>query len=156
MPQVSLDGTIKPFEKQTGLDMAALLQNDSIPVKNGLMASMGAGLSGDAAKTLAAAIAKLDASVQDPAEAHYASAGGGGGGGSEAGDDGMAAAMAELMKSMQPKEEAAGGVSEVSDPKMNRSPAAIENDRSLSLFDRVTYRYKTVTKRMFSAPTTQQ
>jgi hypothetical protein len=63
------------------------------------------------------------------------------------------------MKNMQPGEEkAAGGTTEVSEARMNRSPAAIENDRSLSLFDRVTFRYKTVSRRMIptAALTTQQ
>ncbi len=111
------------------------------------------GMTGSQAATIASAIDGVAQYVGNSESAAMYAGGGGGGGGSaeEAGPD-MAAMMQGMMDQLNPnakkKDAPTTGVNAVIFANQNRTPAAVAEDRKLSIFDRVTYRYYYVGRRI--------
>jgi hypothetical protein len=153
---VAKNGFVDTFKKASGLDMSDLLTNQNATGAQALTAGMGGGLSSQGVQTLASAVKQLETdvlSLDDSATAYAANGSGGGADlGASDGEDEMAKAMAALMNGMNPKqEEESNGVSETAIQRANRtrSPAAIAEDPNLSIFERVTFRYSSVSRELF-------
>ena len=146
----------KEFKKDTGQDLANFLTKNDSPTA--LMGSaMSNGFNPTQAGKLANALSEMErnvgASGTEVPSAIYASGGGGAGngGGGEDPMAGMQDMMAGLMDQLNPnkkKEEQKSGVSAVIFANQTRSPASVAEDKKLSIFDRVTYRYYFVGKRI--------
>jgi hypothetical protein len=155
---IAKNGFVSAFEKN-GVGLSDLLTNQNAGAAEQITASMAGGMGGDGVRTLASAVKKALTEIgDDPGAVMASSRGGGGGSGGSSEDDAMAQAMAALLKGMNPDDkEAQPGVSETAIEKANRTrnPASIAEDPSISLFDRVTYRYTSVTKQIFAPPASQ-
>jgi hypothetical protein len=140
------------FKKSSGIDLGNFLNNSSSPEGAMIAASSGV-LKPDQASRLGAAMKDLGQQVarREPNSAY--SSGGGGfnhGGGSDPGMEGM---LAGLMNQFMPKQEGDGSQGTSTLPQIifanqNKPAASIPEDRTLSIFDRVTYRYYFVSPRM--------
>jgi hypothetical protein len=155
---IAKNGFVSAFEKN-GVGLSDLLTNQNAGAAEQLTASMAGGMGGDGVRTLASAVKKALTEIgDDPGAVMASSRGGAGGSGGSSEDDAMAQAMAALLKGMNPEDkEVQPGVSETEIEKAlrTRSPASIAEDPSISLFDRVTYRYTSVTKQIFAQPASQ-
>jgi len=112
----------------------------------------GSALGDEGRAQVQAAVAQTEGQLRrDSASSTYASSGGGGG--SNAGSDPMASvgqALGELMEGMnkKPEEGAAGSKSEQYSKNAVPYRSGIEEDRSISLFDRVSRRYLATRERL--------
>lgn len=137
---------VSGFKDSTGIPLEDFMTKASNP-RQAIMASAGGTLSGEQASHLSGALEKMEQgmNIPNPGSA-YASGGGGGGGGSGSADDAaMANMMAGLMAQFGPKgeggEDPQRGLKLVIFANQKRQPAAIAEDPTLSLFDRITFRY---------------
>lgn len=152
-----------PFRQASGQEFAQFVAANEAQEKTpaqALFASLSRNLDGAKASTLASAIKELaSAAESDGGSSAYASSSGGGGAGagSDGGSADMSATLAALMGQLGPN----GGTQDESHAdqetafatpelraRMNREPAAVAEDRSLSLFERVTYRYSALSRRI--------
>jgi hypothetical protein len=160
----------KEFQKNSGTSLADFLTRDGSP---GAMVGAAAsnGLSGAQASKLATGLGELEAKApylaQQGGDSGAGSSmyrgGGAGGAGAEGGDaipdmgQMMAGLMGQIGQMTQEQMQGGGenarptGVSAVVFANKTRSPASIVEDRSLNIFDRVTYRYYFVGSRMLTA-----
>jgi hypothetical protein len=152
------DGNLPPFASD-GRGLKDLVQAGRNPdaitgagdPKGALMAAMGGSFTPSGLTTLASTLDDMQQKIgaYDGISGAYASGGGGGEGGEGGGDGGdaqMAAMMAQMMDAMNPnakKGEKPTGVAAVvfAAQVQKRSPSAIAEDHTLSIFDRITYRY---------------
>lgn len=146
----------KEFQKDAGLPLNDFLSKDGSPAPM-MAAGMTHGLNPAQSAKLDAALSDLaqntDAAPSELVAQGMYSSGGGGGGGGEGEDPAaqMGAMVQDLMDKMNPnkkKEEQTTGVSAVIFANQTRSPAAVAEDRKLSIFDRITYRYYFVGRRI--------
>lgn len=152
---VSSPGFASELQKNSGLDPDQFMNSTQTPAQAILGASGGAGMNSSGLQTYAGMLGDLAAQFQggEPPNSVYAGGhGGGGGGGGAAPDDTAAfgAAMAGLMKTLNPnaeKEKAEGhSANNISFP--TRTPAYNADDPSFSIFDRVSFRYRYVSERL--------
>ena len=142
------------FQKDSGKSLSSFLGGNGPP--GGLMAQASSnGLdAGNSAKMMAAmdAVGSSVGSFDYSAGSGYAGGGGGGGSGGGEAEPDMAAMMAGLMDQLNPngkkKEDSNQGLREVIFANQSRTPAAVTEDRKLSIFDRITYRYYYVGRRL--------
>lgn len=140
------------FQKDSGKSLASFLAGNGPPGPQMTGASTN-GMSASQSATIASAIDGVAQSVGNSEYAAvYAGSGGGGGGAGEDGGSDMAALAQSLMDQMNPngkkKEAASTGVSAVIFANRSRTPTAVTEDRKLSIFDRVSYRYYYVGRRI--------
>ncbi len=156
---IAKPGFLNAFESTSGLGFGDLLTNENATAGQQLTAAMAGGMGSQGVATLAAAVKKVETAVGDDPGAMMASAGGGGGGaaGGASEDDALAQAMANLLKGVNGEKEEQPGVNETAIERANRtrSPASIAEDPSLSLFERVTFRYTSVSRQLFAPPPAQ-
>ena len=143
------------FQKDAGIPLSDFLSHNAAAAPM-MAAGMSRGLPPDQGAKVDAALNDLAQNTEAAPSDYVASTyvGGGGGGGSDTGDDSaaqMGAMMQGLMDKLNPgnkKDDTGTGVSAVIFANQNRSPAAVAEDRKLSIFDRVTYRYYFVGRRI--------
>lgn len=148
----------KAFEKSSGMKLDDYLKNGgNLSASDAIKASAGSALGEDGTAKLTkgiAAIEQVQPNFNAEASAAYA-AGGHGGGASASGDADFNNMMSGLMSKLMPKseQEKKTGVSEVkfSGPARNLASVTAE-DPTVSLFERVAYRYSHVTPRLLSDP----
>lgn len=147
----------KAFEKSSGMKLDDYLKNaGNLSPSNAIQAAAGSALSGDASVPLGKAIAAAEQAMPDfnqPISNAYASGGGGSKGGS--GDAEFNSMMSGLMGKLMPKteEEKKSGVSEVKFGGAVRNLASVTaEDTTVSLFERVAFRYSHVTPRLLNDP----
>lgn len=145
------------FQKATGQNLADFLKREDSP-RQLLGGVMGAGLGPTQSAKLAAALGSVEQQLAQGGVdgAAYASAGGGFDSGNDPafGDQALEEMMAGLAAKLAPQkegEEPQPGIATVifANNRYSRNPAAIAENPALSLFDRVTYRYYFVAKRIF-------
>lgn len=142
----------KEFQKDSGQSLGSFLARNDRP--GALMgAAMSNGLTSSQAAKLSSALADLEngAGTVPAPSSIYSGGGAGGGTGGEEPMAGMQEMMAGLMEQLNPngkQEEKKTGVGAVIFANQTRSPASVAEDRTLNLFDRVTYRYYFVGRRM--------
>ncbi len=154
-PAARMPGFIPALEKASGLPIDQLMSRGD---PGSIMGAVtGGALGGETGSAVQAAMAQASQNLRDsrgqPSAATYA--GGGGGGGSAASDDGMGdltKAFGNLMEGMTKKPEdadtARGHEEEFGDRKIASNGRPIEEDRSISLFDRISRRYRASQERM--------
>ena len=141
------------FEKATGQNLGEFLANADEP-HSALMTSMGANLTGTGKSELAGVLAAIDRSL--PFDTGAIARSGRGGGAGSSGDSAppdMAAMMAGIMGQFMPKEgsdEPPAGFTVMDFRSLTRSPAAVAEDRSINIFQRISFRYHYVGRRVFS------
>jgi hypothetical protein len=142
----------KEIQKDSGTSLADFLGKGGTPTS--LMGqAMSNGMSPNQAGKLAAALSQLENNVGNYEGSGPAYAGGGGGAARPGeGDESMTQMMSTLMDQLhpggKPGEEKKVGVSAVAFANQTRSPASVVNDKTLNIFDRVTYRYYYVGRRL--------
>lgn len=147
-------GFAKLVQKTTGMSLGDMMSKDTGALANAVSQMVG-DLPKDQAQTVATAFENMKSKVHssgDPASAY--SGGAGGGGGSRASGTDPMQMMTDFMKDFVPggapgKDDKSSGLSAVAFAN-RRSPASVTEDRTLSLFDRVTYRYHFVGKQMLT------
>jgi hypothetical protein len=142
------------LQKLTGEGMGQFMGSSN---PTGAMGGLGNSMSGADGQKLTAALAPMQAKfMTDDGAGAYASSGGGhGGGGSDAQPD-IAGLMAGIMGQMMPKKPDGTSPLTAVESAAQRSPAGmggLSEDRQVSLFDRVTYRYYKVSPSMLGAQT---
>jgi hypothetical protein len=144
------------YKKATGQDLGSYLSklNDSMSPSGVMQAALGpagqnAGVAAKLKETegaINAALAKLPSSAGS-----YASGGGSGGKAKPKADDDMSKMMADMMAAMtgEKKEEDKdpNAILIFGDRVAKMNPATLEQDKSVSLFERVSYRYQTTYRR---------
>lgn len=148
------------FQKLTGKSLGQFLSQDN--PKNAIGGALGGMLNADGNEKLASLLDSMEAKSKsfyatDMSGGSYASAGGGGGdsGGGEAMPD-FNSLMSGLMDQVNPgAKEMPPGLSEVDFAQLKRAPAQVVEDKSLSIFTRISFRYFYVGKRVLlsGAPT---
>jgi hypothetical protein len=149
----------KAFEKSSGMKLDDYLKNGgSLSGSDAIKAAAGAAMGGDdGAAKLTNAIAVVEQAQPNfntEAPASYI-AGGHGGSGSASGDAEFSNMMNGLMSKLMPKTDdpKKSGISEVKFSGAARNIASVTpEDTTVSLFDRVAYRYSHVTPRLLSEP----
>ena len=152
----------KEFQKNTGQSLSNFLAKNDRP-SSMLSGAMGNGLSATQAAKLASGLSDLErgVGVVEPSNSAYSGGGGAasGGGGEEDPMAGIQDMMAGLMDQMNPNKKAEDkktGVSAVVFANRNRSPASVAEDRTLSIFARVSYRYYYVGPKLEPGPQGEQ
>jgi hypothetical protein len=154
----------KAFEKSSGMNLGEYLKGaGNFSPSDAIKAATGSVMSADATPSVDKALAEAEKEASKyplmggDASAAYA-AGGGHGGGGGSGDADFANAMNGLMGKLLPKsdQDKKGGVSEVkfSGPQRNLASASAE-DPTISIFDRVAFRYSSIMPRILADPTRQ-
>lgn len=146
----------KAFEKTSGMKLDDFLKNGgNVSPNDAIQAAAGSALTGDASVQLGKAIAAVEKEVPNFDSDHAASYAGGGGSKSGSGDSDFNNMMSGLMGKLMPKSEQDKklGVSEVkfSGPVRNLASVTAE-DPTVSLFERVAFRYSHVTPRLLADP----
>ena len=144
----------KDFQKASGMPVLDFANNSKNPTRD-IAAAMGAKMNSDQSGKLLAALRKVeDHYMMDEAGVSYA---GGGGRGSHSGGSDPGAEIGEVMGKLmgqfmpgQGEEKSPSGVNTAAfgnglDRKLASSSVDLSQDRTISLFDRVTYRYGKVT-----------
>jgi hypothetical protein len=135
--------------KNSGGDLASLAGKSAGAA---IMTAAGGALSPDQLKTLASAVKGMEQSfASQVASAQYSSGGSGGtAGAGDGGDPNMTKMMSTLMGQFMPKNadgtEQKSGMAMVIFANQKRSPASVAEDKTLNLFDRISYRYYFVGK----------
>jgi hypothetical protein len=152
-------GFVKEFQKHSGMPLG-----DFLGRKDGLSSALGSALGRafdpSGAEKLASALrdAESAAGSQNSYQGSvsvYARGSGGSSGGASLEDPlaGMGDIMKALAEGMNPSPKTAekfNGVTAVAFANRNRAPAAVAEDRQLSIFDRITYRYYLVGRKILS------
>lgn len=154
----AMDSTLPPFvstpqfpanfQKIAGQPLGNFMGNASSPAQ-GMMGAMAGELSPSQQAQLASALSAIQP-VDNGEDSYYAGGGGGGGGGDSA-DNGVGDMMNNFLGQLMPKKPGAAsssGVNAVAFANQHRSPASVVEDRALSIFDRVSYRYYFVRREM--------
>ncbi|MFL5815727.1 MAG: hypothetical protein ACJ763_19315 [Bdellovibrionia bacterium] len=146
----------KAFEQSSGMKLDDYLKNGgNLSASDAIKAAGGAALGEDGSVRLGKAIATVEQAIPDlnaQNSAAYAAAGHGKG---ASGDDDLANMMNGLMGKLMPKAEDGkkSGVSEVKFSGSGRNLASVTaEDPTVSLFERVAYRYSHVMPRLLSDP----
>jgi hypothetical protein len=143
----------KDLEKLLGTSLDNYLKNAQSP-SQALGAMLGGGLDAAGKAKLEETLAQLQEKMApDDDGPAYAGGGGGGGGASAADDGGIGALMAGLTSQFGPKDEGGGAGGDLlkfgESLAAGRDPAGMsEEDRSLSIFTRISGRYRLLAKRM--------
>jgi hypothetical protein len=149
----------KNFQRASGESLDDFFGKNHGSPNQAMMEATGGVLNSGQSARLSAAIAAVPESVQgDTAGGTYSSGGaeGGGGGGESGGmDPAMAALMAQIAGMLNPEEAAAAkkqldGVNRVHFATQKNGASAVSEDKTLSIFDRIAYRYIFVGKRMIA------
>jgi hypothetical protein len=156
---VNNPGFASNFQKATGTSLGSFMASNDSP-SSALASAMGGGLSPSQSATLAAAIKQMDNKLNPDVEGSTYAGGGGLNGGAEASNNpdlsAVGDAVSSLLKQLNPDgtskdpQGAKSGISAVVFANRNRTPAAVTQDSSLSIFDRVTYRYIFVGRRVLT------
>jgi hypothetical protein len=147
----------KNFKKASGIEFGAFLEKKSGSAGGAIQGAIGGALSPGKAAELGALVAQYESRFHALGGAEGSSYAGGGGGGQRANSApseelNPQAIVEGLLAQFIPKDEAQGVASLDSIEKANRfrTPASIMEDSKMNLFDRVSYRYQTVTRRIMS------
>ena len=144
------------FKKVSGQNLQDFMTRDSTP-KKALVAAMSGPLSTDQSMMLSAAVQKMEQQIsQSVPSATYAGGGHGGGSKQESGDPALGDMLSGMMAQFGAKpgdNPAQSGLSNVIFANQNpQKLATLAEDQTLSLFDRITYRYYYVSNRMSEEP----
>ena len=129
------------FRKVTGGNLGSFL-NSNAPSSASIPSALGGVLGNTQAQALAGSLNELKSGLGMESAATYARSGSGSTGAPE--EDPMGKVLEGLVERLLPKnaeDQAKSGVASVALANRGRSPASITNDKSLSIFDRVSYRY---------------
>lgn len=157
-PIVSHPNFLKDLQTTTGLTPDEFLEKAETLGPTGAIGSVSSGFGPGGAEKLQAAlqqVAEHVASGEVDTDSAYAGGGGGGGGGGGSGDSGMSAALAGLMEKLNPKDEKDSNPGKndglkYANAHFSRDPAA--EDKEVSIFDRISYRYARVSPRLLDLP----
>jgi hypothetical protein len=161
-PAVLTPGFQKDFERASGRNFGDFMKEPKGAMSAAELATrtLGGAMSTPQIGRLANVIASLDQSLAGAGEAgnsavYTASSAGSRSPASSDGEPDFNAILAGVMAQFNPQTGAPGspqakGVSAVAFAMRDRAPASIAEDRQLGLFDRVTYRYIVVSRKMFS------
>jgi hypothetical protein len=146
----------KAFEQSSGMKLDDYLKNGgNLSASDAIKAAGGAALGEDGSVRLGKAIATVEQAIPDLNAQNSAAFAAAGHGSGASGNDDFANMMNGLMGKLMPKTEDGkkSGVSEVkfSGPMRNLASVTAE-DPTVSLFERVAYRYSHVTPRLLSDP----
>lgn len=138
------------FRKSSGLDLGNFMSRNDSP-SSALVAAMSGPLNSDQSMRLATAVKNLE--QQMPNEITTTYSGGGGGNTSSGGssDPAMGDMLSGLMGQLMPKQDGNSPQNNqgiLAFGNQNRLIAAVPENRTVSIFDRVAYRYYFVGKRM--------
>ncbi len=154
---VSSDAFQKAFQKTSGMSLGDFLKNGgNLSPSDAIKASAGAALGADASVQLGKAVAAVEKEMPNFNTETPAAYAAGGSRKSGSADPDLAGMMNGLMSKLMPKseEEKQSGVSEVKFAGATRRNLAsvTAEDPTVSLFDRVAFRYSNVTSRLFADP----
>ncbi|HLE01661.1 MAG TPA: hypothetical protein VJB59_15465 [Bdellovibrionota bacterium] len=141
------------FKKLSGSDLSDFLARKGETPQSAIAGSVGGALNQDQTRTLAAALGELQEKLPyELAGAEYVSSGGGGSPSGGGGDANLASLIGNMMTQFGPQkgEKPPTGISALDFAALTRSPNLIVQDRTLSIFQRVSFRYHYVGRRLFS------
>jgi hypothetical protein len=137
--------------KNSGQDPNSFMDNFDSP-KDAIMGSMLASMKPNQIAELSPLLDKMAEEAEPNNSSIYH--GGGGGGFSGGGEDGEMAAVMGMLSQLMPKnpqgQDQHKGITAVISANKRNGPSTIAEDRSLSIFDRVSYRYFFVGRRILS------
>ena len=138
------------IKEKTGKNLADFLNTKSDNPTELLGSAMAGGLNSEQAGKLASALNELQKNMPEISTGSYAGGGGGGLSLPSGGSEDIGQLMAGLMDQFKPKsaDEAPPGFSAVDFASLNRAPAQVVQDKSISIFNRISFRYYYVGKRM--------
>jgi hypothetical protein len=157
--QIGSSGFQDAFKKSSGMSLADYLKNASkLSPNDAIKASAGAALDPGTLSKLDGALAAIEkpGMYQGDQAPTYAAGGHGGGGG--ASDPDFGSIMSGLMSQLAPKnaDDKKNGVKEVQFSGARRNLASVTaEDPTVSLFERVAFRYSSLTPRLLSEPQKQ-
>jgi hypothetical protein len=155
LPAIVTSGQLPAaFTKASGTAFSAFGSDPNQSPSDAIAQAVAGSLNTTDGLKVAALIKNMEGDLMNDDGGMYASAGGSGAGKSDEPEN--AAAQAELqdqLKDMMGKmqgaqEKADPGISAVIYANQNRSPVSVTEDKSLNIFDRVTYRYYFVVKQL--------
>ncbi len=150
-PWVSDPKFAQEFQKVAKTELSDFMEKAKDP-SSALTSALGGSFSSASVSTVASALKELDAAPGEDASGRYAGSGGGAGSGEKA-TVATDSSLSEMLSGFfGPKAGQMGkkqsGASEIVFADKTRSPASIFEDRKLSLFDRVRFRYSRVSDRL--------
>ncbi len=151
-PMVNTPKFQEDFKKASGMTLPDFVAKSDNP-KQAITAALGATMSTSDTLRTAAALQNLEQQLNKPIPSSaYVSSGGGGGRNSGGSEPNLGEIMSNVMSQFGQKPGEDGkpltGVAAIAFANQNREASAIVEDKSLNLFDRVTYRYFTVADRV--------
>jgi hypothetical protein len=156
LPSIVTSGQLPvAFTKASGTAFSNFGSNPSQSPGDAIAQAAAGSLNTSDGLKVAALLKGMEGDLMANQGAMYASAGGGGSDNSdEAANAGAQAALQDQLKAMLAKsqgdqaQDQNSGISAVITANQNRAPAAVTEDKTLSIFDRVTYRYYFVVKQL--------